>query len=301
MPAVVGVFKARADAEHAVAELKEIGVPNDRINLLTPEAGEKELAAVPQSQGEQPGMVKTLGALTGGALGAGIGEMVATMILPGAGLVIALGLAGGALLGAIGGEEIGRAAENTIFSSLPEEELFVYEDALRRGRSVVIATLTEDGLAEAVRGAFDHNGAESVDRAREMWWIGLRDVEKEHYEAKGRSFDEDEDYVRAGFEAALLPINRDKSYDQARESLRAGIRKCTTANLSSTAMSAARPIAALRSRAEAPAASPEGCAPWSRGRLRLAARGDRGAPLHLLRRDVFLMRGNRPLVAERVV
>lgn len=220
MAAVVGVFKARADAEHAVAELKEIGVPKDRINLLTPEAGERELAAVPQSQGEQPGMVKTLGALTGGALGAGIGEMVATMILPGAGLVIALGLAGGALLGAIGGEEIGRAAENTIFASLPEEELFVYEDALRRGRSVVIATLSEDGLAEAVRGAFDHNGAESVDRARQMWWIGLRDVEKEHYEAKGRSFDEDEDYVRAGFEAALLPGNRDKSYDQARESLR---------------------------------------------------------------------------------
>jgi hypothetical protein len=220
MAAVVGVFKARADAEHAVAELKEIGVPKDRINLLTPEAGEKELAAVPQSQGEQPGMVKTLGALTGGALGAGIGEMVATMILPGAGLVIALGLAGGALLGAIGGEEIGRAAENTIFASLPEEELFVYEDALRRGRSVVIATLSEDGLAEAVRGAFDHNGAESVDRARQMWWIGLRDVEKEHYESKSGSFDEDEDYVRAGFEAALLPSNRDKSYDQARESLR---------------------------------------------------------------------------------
>lgn len=220
MAAVVGVFKARVDAEHAVAELKSIGVPGDRINLLTPEAGEKELAAVPQSQGEQPGMVKTLGALTGGALGAGVGEMVATMILPGAGFVIALGLAGGALLGAIGGEEIGRAAENTIFASLPEEELFVYEDALRHGRTVVLATLQDDSLAQAARGVFDHNGAESVDRAREMWWIGLRDVEKEHYEAAGRSFDEDEHYVRAGFEAALLPGNRDKSYHQARESLR---------------------------------------------------------------------------------
>lgn len=220
MAAVVGVFKARADAERAAAEVKEIGVCSDRINLLTPEAGEKELSAVPQSQGEQPGMVKTLAAVTGGALGAGVGEMVATMILPGAGLVIALGLAGGALLGAIGGEEIGRAAENTFFAGLPEEELFVYEDALRHGRSVVIATLSDDKLAEAVRGAFDHNGAESVDRAREMWWIGLRDVEKEHYQAFGRRFDEDEDYVRAGFEAALLPSNRDKSYDEARENLR---------------------------------------------------------------------------------
>ena len=220
MAAVVGVFKARADAEHAVAELKGIAVPSDRINLLTPEAGERELAAVPQSQGEQPGMVKTLGALAGGALGAGVGEMVATMLLPGAGLVIALGLAGGALLGAIGGEQIGRAAENAIFASLPEEELFLYEDALRRGRTVVIVTLSDDTLAEAVRGILDHNGAESVDRARKMWWIGLRDVEKEHYESTGRNFDEDEDYVRAGFEAALLPGNRHKSYDEARESLR---------------------------------------------------------------------------------
>lgn len=220
MAAVVGVFKARADAEHAVADVKCIGVTSDRINLLTPEAGEKELAAVPRSQGEQPGMVKALGALTGGALGAGVGEMVATMILPGAGLIIALGLAGGAILGAIGGEEIGRAAENTIFAPLPEEELFVYEDALRHGRSVVIATLADDSKSEAVRGVFDRDGAESVDRAREMWWIGLRGVEKEHYESAGKNFDQDEDYLRAGFEAALLPGNRDKSYHQARESLR---------------------------------------------------------------------------------
>ena len=84
----------------------------------------------------------------------------------------------------------------------------------------MIVTLSDDSLSEVVRGVFDHNGAESVDRARKMWWIGLRDVEKERYQAAGRSFDEDEDYVRAGFEAALLPSNRDKSYDEARESLR---------------------------------------------------------------------------------
>ncbi len=219
MPAVVGVFKSRADAERGVTELKAIGIPNDRINLVTPEAGEKELAALPQSQGEQPGMVKALGAVAGGALGMGIGEMIATMILPGVGFVIALGVAGGALLGAIGGETIGKAAEDKIFAALPEEELFVYEDALRHGRTVVLATLADDSLSEAARGALDHAGAESVDRAREMWWIGLRGVEKEHYVAAGKNFDEDEPYLRAGFEAALLPGNRGKSYDDARDDL----------------------------------------------------------------------------------
>lgn len=219
MPAVVGVFKSRADAERGVAKLREIGIPSDRINLLTPHATQEELAAVPTSQGEQPGMVKTLAAVTGGALGAGVGEMVATMILPGAGFVLALGIAGGALLGAIGGGTIGGEAEKTVFASLPEEELFVYEDALRGGRSLVIARV-DDEMAEAARGAFDDAGAESVDRAREMWWIGLRDVEREHYSANGRNFEQDEPYFRSGFEAALLPGCREKSYDQARDALR---------------------------------------------------------------------------------
>src|SRR5437868_14361631 len=116
MPVVVGVFKSRSDAERGVAKLREIGIPPNEITVLTPQASEKELAAIPTSQGEQPGMVKTLGALTGGALGAGIGEMVATMILPGVGLVLALGLAGGAVLGAIGGGAVGGAGEDKVFA-----------------------------------------------------------------------------------------------------------------------------------------------------------------------------------------
>ena len=140
------------------------------------------------------------------------------MILPGVGFVLALGVAGGALLGAIGGGAIGGEAEKTVFASLPEEEFFVYEDALRRGRSLVIARV-EDEIAEAARGAFDDAGAESVDRAREMWWIGLRDVEREHYEVDGRKFEEDEPYFRHGFEAALLPSCRDQSYDRCLDDL----------------------------------------------------------------------------------
>jgi hypothetical protein len=219
MPAVVGVFRSRTDAEQGVAKLGEIGIPPKEITVLTPQASEQELAAIPTSQGEQPGMVKTLGALTGGALGAGIGEMVATMILPGFGPVLALGIAGGALLGAIGGGTVGGAAEKSVFASLPEEEFFVYEDALRRGRSLVLANVDDETLVEGARGAFDDAGAESVDRAREMWWIGLRDVEKEHYEIAGRKFEDDEPYFRFGFEAALLSECRDKSYDEARARL----------------------------------------------------------------------------------
>jgi hypothetical protein len=105
--------------------------------------------------------------------------------------------------------------ENSTTDGLPGDELFIYEDALRQGRSVVIAMTGDDHQAQAVRGALEEAGAESIDRAREMWWVGLRDVEKEAYaaEVKGGNFDDDERYFRCGFEAAQHAGSRGKSYE----------------------------------------------------------------------------------------
>ena len=60
-------------------------------------------------------------------------------------------------------------------------------------------------------------GAESIDEAREKWWLGFRDVEQEHYERQGGSFKQDEQSYRRGFEAALQ--NPGKTCQQAREQL----------------------------------------------------------------------------------
>ena len=69
MKAIVGVFKSRSDAERGVAELGPLEIPKDRINILTPEATDKKIAAVPTVAGEQPGMGKAMGAVVGGAMG----------------------------------------------------------------------------------------------------------------------------------------------------------------------------------------------------------------------------------------
>ena len=61
-----------------------------------------------------------------------------------------------------------------------------------------------------------------ADAAREAWWIGLRDAEKEHYATRGHSFEEDQHLYREGFEAALRRDLRGKSFDDAEDSLRAG-------------------------------------------------------------------------------
>src|SRR6204780_1304910 len=106
MKAVVGVFKARSDAELGVAELRPLDIPTNRITILTPNATEEELAAVPTVAGEQPGMGKALGAVVGGAVGvAGGGGLVPVLLhflIPGVGQGVRLGGVGGGLVGALG-------------------------------------------------------------------------------------------------------------------------------------------------------------------------------------------------------
>jgi hypothetical protein len=133
--------------------------------------------------------------------------------------VLAVGLAGAALLGTIGAAT-GGAIEKSLSDGLPADEIFVYEDALRRGRTVVIAMADSSQQAEATRGALENAGAESIDRARHMWWLGVRDVEKEKYETSGSDFAKDEHDFRYGFEAALHADNRGQSYESCRDKLR---------------------------------------------------------------------------------
>ena len=223
MRAVVGVFRTRTDAEHGRALLEPLRIPRNRVILLTPQAGEKELASVPHVSGEQPGMGPAVGAVVGGALGlaggASISEVIAALFVPGVGQILAIGFAGAALLGAVGaasGGAVGGALERNVFQGVPEEELLVYRDALRQGRTVLVAMTDDDQEAAAARCALHHAGAESIDQAREKWWLGLRDVEREHYEADGKNFAEDEREFRRGFEAALRAEFHERSYEDIR-------------------------------------------------------------------------------------
>lgn len=227
MSTVAGIFQSRADAERAAESLRSAGFANDHLNLLTPGTSGEELdAKVPTTETEQPGMGTALGGAVGGALGVAggmhIGAAVASLFVPGVGPVFAAGLIGAALLGA-GGAAAGAAAGGAMEDSvegLPHDELYVYEDALRQGRSVLIVMADDDEKAEAARSVLSQAGAESVDAARESWWVGLRDAEEAEYSGEGRDFHADEAIYRRGFEAALHPLARGKSYEETRDSLR---------------------------------------------------------------------------------
>jgi hypothetical protein len=216
MEAVTGVFRSRVDAERVMTQMRSLGISEDKITLLTPGQMEKNLQSVPSVSAEQPGMGKAMGAVVGAAAGLSGGALVAALI-PGVGTITAIGLLGAAVLAAAGGS-IGAVAggklENSMTEGLPEDELFVYEDALRKGRSVVVALSDDAAAASRLRELLSVEGAESVDAAREQWWIGLRSAEREHYSAQGRNFDGDEKFYRLGFESALHARTRSKEYDQ---------------------------------------------------------------------------------------
>ena len=144
MESVTGVFNTRADAEHAYEQLKRAGIPADKITVLTPGSQDhmnKEIQTVPTDATEQPGMGTAVGALLGGGVGI-TGGSVLMALVPGVGPITALGLLGAAILGAAGatvGAVAGGKIEKASYDGLPEDEIFLYEDALRKGRSVLIA------------------------------------------------------------------------------------------------------------------------------------------------------------------
>src|SRR4051794_38265491 len=228
MQAVTGVFETRAAAERALGDVHNTGIPSDRITLLTPgtvDHVEKEMRSVPTDTTEQPGMGNAMGALLGGGVGI-TGGSVLMALVPGLGPITALGLLGAAIVGAAGatvGAAAGGRIEQSTYQGLPEDEIFVYEDALRRGRSVVVALADDDGTASVVRDLLKRDGAESVDAAREQWWTGLRDAEEARYVRSGRNFTGDENFYRLGFEAALHARSRCKEFDQVSSEMNAAL------------------------------------------------------------------------------
>ena len=221
----VGVFESRYGAERAIDRILMTGVRRERINLLTPDSPDNQVADVPLSDTEQSGMGTAVGTLVGGALGTaggfGAGAAIASLLVPGVGPILAGGLLGASLLGlsgAAGGAAAGQALEGTV-EGLPHDELYVYEDALRKGRSVVFVEPEDELHAQAVRQALADAGAETIDAARHQWWIGLRSAEQESYRADGGDFDQDEPHYRKGFEAAQIPSLRGVSYQDALDQL----------------------------------------------------------------------------------
>ena len=174
MEVVTGVFASRADAEEAVHELRNLGIATEKIGLITPDSRPDGIErGVPVSDTEEPGMGRAMGAAVGGAMGAAggatLGLAVATLAVPGIGPVLAFGMIGAAVVAAFGaaaGSAVGDSVEEELGEGIPREDVFVYEHALRHGRSIIVAYATDD-QADRAREIIKSCGAEDVDELRE--------------------------------------------------------------------------------------------------------------------------------------
>ena len=228
MEIVTGIYRSRRDAEEAVRQLQGVGIAKNRLSLLTPnERGQRVEGVVPTTDSEEPGMGRAMGAAVGGAMGAAggatLGLAAASLAVPGVGPVLAFGLLGAALLGAggaVAGAAVGDSIEEGLGEGVPHEDVYLYEDALRHGHSVVIAYAADDDQADRARDVIAQTGSEDIEELREDWWRELRGEEQAHYIRKGGDFERDELSYRRGFEAALHPKRRGKPYAHAEHDLR---------------------------------------------------------------------------------
>ena len=227
MQVVTGVFNSENNAETAVNQLKSLGIADNRIGIVRPGGRADRLeAGVPVTDTEEPGMGRAMGAAVGGAMGAAggatAGLAVASLVIPGIGPLLAFGMVGAGLLGIMGaaaGSAVGDSVEEELGEGIPHEDVYLYEDALRHGRSVVIAYVDGDQSSDAAKVMHDA-GAENLDTLRESWWGDLRESERAHYTRDGRDFDQDEASYRRGYEAALHPKRRGKAYSDVEDELR---------------------------------------------------------------------------------
>lgn len=225
MQAVTGVFKTQDQAENAVNQLRSLGITDKRIGIVRPGSTPERIeAGVPVTDTEEPGMGRAMGAAVGGAMGAAggatAGLAVASLVIPGIGPLLAFGMVGAALLGTVGaaaGSAVGDQAEEELGEGIPHEDVYIFEDALRHGHTVLIAYADEDEQAEKASDVMREAGAEDIDELRENWWEKQREGERAHYTG---NFDEDEESYRRGYAAALHPRRRDRAYSDVEDELR---------------------------------------------------------------------------------
>jgi hypothetical protein len=89
--------------------------------------------------------------------------------VPGVGTIFAIGLGAAALLGlggAAAGAGVGEASELAADTGVPKDDVFFYRQLLKRGDSLVVASVDIEDQAAAVRAVFEQHGAEDIDAAR---------------------------------------------------------------------------------------------------------------------------------------
>ena len=149
----------------------------------TPESALR--AAVPTTEAEPPGIGGTIGSVVGGAAGTAGGLAVASLALPGVGPVIAVGALAWACSARPPEARSARISTTRSPRDFPRTSSTSTATPCGWAGPSWSPRSTTTTQARRVRELMTTLGAESVDAAREEWWIGLRDAEEAEYTRAG--------------------------------------------------------------------------------------------------------------------
>ena len=166
---VSAIFDSRAEAERALAELRQAGVRDDALSVIatsgsttTGRAGDGEIT-------DEHHENYTRGILGGGALGAGLG--VLALAIPGVGPLIAAGaiaasaVPGAMALGAAAGVAAGAFNETLKDHGVSDDDAAYYGDRLKGG-GVVVTVRTSGVDGERALEILYRNGGHTSSQAR---------------------------------------------------------------------------------------------------------------------------------------
>ena len=163
------IFDTRAEAERAVADLRNAGVTDSALSVVTQHDGAAGTSDG-EAAGEDHGSVLR-GILGGGALGTGLG--IAALAIPGVGPLVAAGaiaaaaVPGAAAIGAVAGAAAGTLNETLVHHGVSEEDAGYYGERIGRG-GVLVSVETRSGAmtSEAASDILHRNGGHNAARSR---------------------------------------------------------------------------------------------------------------------------------------
>ena len=216
----IEIFRSPEAAQQAFDALRAEGFALDQLTVLAPSATSTEIPPGSPVETDAPGAhgVNT-GEVAGSIMGwaGGVASAAVTLfVLPAVGPIAVVGtLALASVLGATVGGAAGYAVQHAATQPFPHDHAFVYEDALRRGRWLLIVQAADEHQLKTTLRILDFTDTESFDNARETWWRFLRTTEAQEAKASSQEFTNIEPLYREGFEAALAPDLRGHSHAEA--------------------------------------------------------------------------------------
>jgi len=156
---IIAVYDDQTSANHVVNHLVEAGIDRSNIGFAMNDPDSRGAKTLRGEEDVDAGEGASFGAMVGGLTGLLVG--LGSLLIPGVGPVIAAGPLiaglGGAIIGAGTGALTGGIVAALVDLGVPEEEASYYAEAVRRGSTLVTATVHEDMLSQATEIMRRHN------------------------------------------------------------------------------------------------------------------------------------------------